>query len=68
MMRDVFQNFLVLKLIGLLALLTVGAVALGLSSLARDSNAAGAALLIAAAVLATATAWLVAHRPKTPPR
>jgi hypothetical protein len=67
-MRDVFQNFLILRLIGLLALLTVGATALGLSSLARDSDAAGAALLVAAAVLAAATAWLVTRRPKNRPR
>lgn len=62
MMRDVLTGFLVLRLIALLALLTVGAVALGISSLARGSDAAGVALLVAAVLLATAAGWLVVHR------
>lgn len=67
-MRDVFSGFLILRLIALLALLTVGAVALGLSSLARGSDGAGVALLIAAVLLAAATGWLVTHRPTGRPR
>ena len=62
MMREVFNGFLILRLIALLALLTVGAVALGISSFARGSDAAGAGLLGAAVVLASATGWLGVHR------
>ncbi|HEY2834026.1 MAG TPA: hypothetical protein VGJ14_16480 [Sporichthyaceae bacterium] len=63
MMRDVFQGFLILRLLALCALLTVGAVALGISSLARGSDLTGVVLLLAAAFLAGMTGWLLAHRP-----
>jgi len=61
-MRDVFTGFLILRLIALLALLTVGAVALAVSSLARGSDALGVVLLVAAVLLAAATGRLVRRR------
>jgi hypothetical protein len=61
-MRDVFTGFLILRLIALLALVTVGAVALAVSSLARGSDALGVVLLVAAVLLAAATGWLVRRR------
>jgi hypothetical protein len=67
-MRDVFEGFVILRLLGLCALLTVGALALGVSALSRGSTATGVVLLLAAVVLGAATAWLVAHRPGARPR
>ncbi len=61
-MRDVFTGFLIMRLIALLALLTLGSVALGISSLARGSDAVGVVLLVTAGLLAAATAWLLTQR------
>ncbi|HEY5198737.1 MAG TPA: hypothetical protein VIJ51_17085 [Solirubrobacteraceae bacterium] len=59
---DVFRGFLVLRLIGLLAVLIVVAVVFGIRSLARGSDVAGAALLAGGLVCAVAIRSLLARR------
>ncbi len=58
-MGAVFRGFLVLRLIGLVPLVIVAAVALGVRSLARGSDVVGVAVLVGAAVLAGAVGGVV---------
>jgi hypothetical protein len=67
-MRDAFKGFVLLRLIALLALLTVAAVVFGIRALTRGSDVTGIALLVAAVVLAGAAAALISSRPGRPPR
>jgi hypothetical protein len=67
-MRDAFSGFVVLRLIALLALLTVAAVVFGIRALTRGSDVTGVALLAAAVALAGAGAALISRRPRRPPR
>jgi hypothetical protein len=67
-MRDAFSGFVVLRLIALLALLTVAALVFGIKALTRGSDATGIALLAAAVALAGAAAALISRRPGRPRR
>jgi hypothetical protein len=62
MIPGVFTGFLILRMIALLVLLTVGAGALGIASLAHGSDAVGVPLLLAGGLLASATCRLVMRR------
>ena len=53
-MVDIFKGFLLLRLLGLLALVVVVAAVFGVVSLTRGSDAAGAGLLAGAVVLSVA--------------
>ncbi|HEU0317069.1 MAG TPA: hypothetical protein VFR49_07050 [Solirubrobacteraceae bacterium] len=55
----VFRGFLVLRFLGLIALVVVAAVVLGIRSLARGSDVVGVAVLVGAAVVAGAVGGLV---------
>jgi hypothetical protein len=57
--RDAFRGFLVLRFIGLVALVVVAAVVLGIRSLARGSDTVGVAILVGAAFVAAAVGLLV---------
>jgi heme A synthase len=61
-MKDVLKGFLVLRLIGLLALLIVVAVVLGIRSLARGTDVVGVAILVGAVVCTAAIGSLWAQR------
>ncbi len=61
-MRDIFKGFLMLRLIGLLALLIVVAVVLGIWSLTRGSDIVGVAILAGVVVLTAAIGMVVARR------
>lgn len=61
-MRDVFKGFLLLRLIGLLALVMVVGAVLGIRSLARGSDVAGVAILVGVVLVGGATASLLARR------
>jgi hypothetical protein len=65
-MQDIFKGFLVLRFIGLLALLIVVAVVLGVSSLTRGSDVVGVAILAGAVVFAAAIGSLLARRARRP--
>jgi hypothetical protein len=67
-MQDVFKGFLFLRLVGLLALLTVVAVVLGIVSLARGSIVAGVVILVVALPIGAAIGLLVARRAGGRPR
>lgn len=60
--RDVFRGFVVLRFIGLVALVIVAAVVVGIRSLARGSDVVGVAILVAAAIIAGAVGRLVVLR------
>ncbi|MGO9752203.1 MAG: hypothetical protein ACLP8S_25300 [Solirubrobacteraceae bacterium] len=61
-MGDLFKGFLLLRLLGLIALLIVVAVVLGIWSLTRGSDAAGIGTLAGALIFAVAIGALVARR------
>jgi hypothetical protein len=61
-MRGAFSGFVVLRLIALLALLTLAAAVFGIRALTRGSDVIGAVLLVAAVALATAAAALIRSR------
>jgi len=61
-MQDIFKGFLMLRLIGLLALLIVVAVVLGIWSLTRGSDIVGVAILAGVVVLTAAIGMVVARR------
>lgn len=62
MMKGVFKGFLVLRLVGFLALFVVVAVVVGIRSLVRGSDVVGVAALAGAVVGAAALGSLVARR------
>ena len=61
-MREIFKGFLLLRLIGFLALLTVVAVVVGVRSISRGADVAGIAVLVGAAVGAGVIGSVVARR------
>jgi hypothetical protein len=67
-MASIFKGFLLLRLLGLVALLIVVAVVLGIWWLTRGSDAAGIAIIAAALVCAAAIGALVAQRAGRRPR
>jgi hypothetical protein len=62
MLRELFTGFLILRLLALCALLTAGAVLLGISAFGRGSTGVGIVLLVAAALFATLGGWLWTQR------
>jgi hypothetical protein len=60
--QDLFKGFVVLRFVGLFALLVVAGVILGISLIGRGSDVAGIAILACAVVLAAGIASLVARR------
>ncbi|HWH12967.1 MAG TPA: hypothetical protein VG165_17735 [Solirubrobacteraceae bacterium] len=67
-MSEIFKGFLLLRLIGLLALLVVVGVVLGIRSLARGADVAGIALLAGALAIAVVIRSLAARRAGRSPR
>ncbi|MGO9899541.1 MAG: hypothetical protein ACLP0J_07580 [Solirubrobacteraceae bacterium] len=61
-MIEIFKGFLLLRLLGMIALLIVVAVVLGIWSLTRGSDAVGIGILAGALVLAAALGSFVARR------
>ncbi len=57
--REAFRGFLVLRFIGLVALVIVAAAVLGIRALARGSDAVGVAILVGAAVIAAGVGSVV---------
>jgi hypothetical protein len=61
-MIEIFKGFLLLRLLGMIALLIVVAVVLGIWSLTRGADAVGIGILAGALVLAVPLGSLVARR------
>lgn len=61
-MQDIFKGFVRLRMMGLLALLLVVAVALGISSVTRGSTVVGVAILAGVVVVPAAVGSLLARR------
>jgi predicted transporter len=61
-MRDAFKGFVVLRLVGLLAVLVVGAGVFAVRSFVRGGDVAGAGFLVGGLVCAVAIRSLLAGR------
>jgi hypothetical protein len=61
-MRETFKGYLMLRLFAFIPLLIAILVLLGVSALARGSDALGIAILVAVPVAVAALAWLIGAR------